>query len=205
MRELIQTFHALPKGPGRREFLTSLIGTLSSHEWRFLQGHLNSRSFKFDILSHVPTEIAHQIILSLPPLDVVLLQRVSKRWREILSSSELCRLLLNAHFRPSQIILSKSEWTRFFYSKLACRHALEYGRPYSRATYPFVRDSQIRHTRTAVDYLDGRLCWSQDYGAVYLLDLRTGEQRLLFNETNRESFDVVKLSQYWVGAITPRG
>jgi hypothetical protein len=52
------------------------LSVLSPYEWRELQCHLNSRTFHFDILSSLPTELVSLVLQYLQPVELFALRRV---------------------------------------------------------------------------------------------------------------------------------
>lgn len=55
-------------------------------ERHLLHPYLNN----FDILGHLPLELAASVIERLDPLDPILLRRVSKRWHQVFTSTAVC-------------------------------------------------------------------------------------------------------------------
>lgn len=72
----IAEFQALPSTKSRREALGALIEELTPHEWRALHSVTSARTFDFDIIGHLPVELATQIFSHLDTSTPYRLQSV---------------------------------------------------------------------------------------------------------------------------------
>lgn len=118
--------------------------------------------------------------------------------------------ICSAAFRrlnPAGIPLDTSNlgWETFFANRVKRRHAVNTGRPYSKATYS-VKDGNFHNSGYYPDlgiaYCSGKLAWL-DRRAVTVLCLKTGK-RSSFSTENREPIEYIEISELIVAAITSR-
>ena len=202
--DLLKKFKQLPSSDSRHVFLTNLVPHLLPHERQLLSRRVEETS-KLDVLLNLPPELVSQVVREMDPLDVVTLRRVSKNWRAMLSSPDLCRQIHRVLFPFDDRIVREADWPRVLNAHLSRRKALIDGKPWSRSVFntgpPF-------STCRVADYNANRLsvCWAHDW-RVALLELRIGHQRHLFAEvnSNREPIVAVQMSQAIIVALTHRG
>ncbi|KAL3436323.1 hypothetical protein BDV09DRAFT_165391 [Aspergillus tetrazonus] len=194
IQEIIIRFKQLNTASARRTVYQQIIDQLNPHEWRDVQKRVNQRTFQKDILGSLPIEIAVQIIQYLDVNDVHLLQRVSRRWHEVLSSEPVCSVMFRQYTGGSLGSDFKSTFAR--YSRQRSR--LEQGRPVAHVQLdiPFSQD---------LDYCDGRYAWSADGGTTIVVFELCSRKTQRFCTENRERFERFRLSEDLVAAITVRG
>ncbi|KAF1978529.1 hypothetical protein BU23DRAFT_549956 [Bimuria novae-zelandiae CBS 107.79] len=86
---LLDAFRALPTNAARKEALSALADEFSPYEWRQMQALANARSFHFDIIGELPTELAFHVFSYLDIATPFRLQTVSRRWCNVLRSADL--------------------------------------------------------------------------------------------------------------------
>jgi hypothetical protein len=194
IQEIIVRFKQLNTASARRTVYQQIIDLLNPHEWRDVQKRINQRTFQKDILGSLPLEIAVHIIQYLDVNDVHLLQMVSRRWHEVLSSEPVCSVLFRQYTGGSLDNDFKSTFAR--YSRQRSR--LEQGRPVAHVQLdiPFSQD---------LDYCDGRYAWSADGGTTIVVFELCSRKTQRFCTENRERFERFRLSEDLVAAITVRG
>ncbi|KAL4812611.1 hypothetical protein BDW67DRAFT_169828 [Aspergillus spinulosporus] len=194
IQEIIIRFKQLNTASARRTVYHQIMDQLDPHEWRDVQKRINQRTFQKDILGSLPLEVAVQIIQYLDVNDVHLLQRVSRRWHEVLSSEPVCSVLFRQYTGGSLDNEFKSTFAR--YSRQRSR--LEQGRPVAHVQLdiPFNQD---------LDYCDGRYAWSADGGTTIVVFDLCSRKTQRFCTENRERFERFRLSEDLVAAITVRG
>ncbi|KAL4746244.1 hypothetical protein BDW72DRAFT_210594 [Aspergillus terricola var. indicus] len=194
IQEIIIRFKQLNTASARRTVYHQIIDQLDPHEWREVQKRINQRTFQKDILGSLPLEVAVQIIQYFDVNDVHLLQRVSRRWLEVLSSKPVCSVLFRQYTGGSLDNDFKSTFAR--YSRQRSR--LEQGLPVAHVQLdiPFSQD---------LDYCDGRYAWSADGGTTIVVFELCSRKTQRFCTENRERLERFRLSENLVAAITIRG
>ncbi|KAL4734958.1 hypothetical protein BDV11DRAFT_208912 [Aspergillus similis] len=194
IQEIIIRFKQLNTASARRTVYHQIIDQLDPHEWRDVQRRINQRTFQKDILGSLPLEVSVQIIQYFDINDVHLLQRVSRKWHEVLSSKPVCSVLFRQYTGGALDNEFKSTFAR--YSRQRSR--LEQGLPaaYVQLDIPFSQD---------LDYCDGRYAWSVDGGTTIVVFELCSRKTQRFCTENRERFERFRLSENLVAAITVRG
>lgn len=82
----------------RIQFLDGLFDSLLLSEKHFLQKKLEANNYYLDIFGSLPFEVSLQIAEDLDPKDIIRLHRVSSRWKCLLSSPQLARKIVRAHY-----------------------------------------------------------------------------------------------------------
>lgn len=75
---LIAAFRRLPTD-SRRDAIGALVGELTPYEWRTLHELTATRSFRFDIIGHLPVELVAIVFAYLGPSTPYRLQSVSTK------------------------------------------------------------------------------------------------------------------------------
>lgn len=164
--------------------------------------------FHCDIVTKVPFEISEMILHYLPLCLVFQAQRVSRRWREILSSPEIVTTLLRSWYPDSDIPsgvpdgLSAREA-----ASLNAEHVVAYkrGNAFSMKTCAF--DSSTDGLNAdLVAYADGLVAWTDatDCCICRSLNLKTGN-RLSFMTEDRSPIRHLTLSSSMIAAISMSG
>ncbi|KAE8144491.1 F-box domain protein [Aspergillus avenaceus] len=181
VQDILSRFKNLQSPLARRTVYSQLLQQMSRHEWRGIRDQLNQVSFQKDILGSLPTEITVQIAKYLSLSELHSLRRVSKRWNALLSSDLICSNALYRYTGRSFGTLAKRSLDRFLqYAKQRTR--LELGQPVFKVQeFSYMPVLRPNHT-TCLDFSNGRFCTE-----------------------NRDSFTVLRVSEYLVAAITPRG
>lgn len=99
---------------------------------------------------------------------------------------------------------SDPRWEISFTQRVKQRHAMNTGRPYSKATYPTDRGNPFDSDWGAMlRYCDGKIAWSSARGLTVLC-LKTGMRTSLTTE-NREYIKDMEISESIAAAISTRG
>ncbi|KAF2444710.1 hypothetical protein P171DRAFT_280963 [Karstenula rhodostoma CBS 690.94] len=94
----IDAFRALHTSTARAAAIAALADELSPYEWRQLQALVGAKSFHLDIVGTLPAELVFHIFSYLDISTPVRLQTVSRRWCDLLRSSELLKPALRAWY-----------------------------------------------------------------------------------------------------------
>ncbi|KAH9877350.1 hypothetical protein IAQ61_002715 [Plenodomus lingam] len=133
----IEAFRSLDTTLDRRHALDTLVGELTSHEWRALHAILSQHTFPFDIVGQLPHEIVALIVGYLDIAQPYSLQRVSRRWQSIMESLAVRKVGLHNWYRDTMSLhhLDSATCTR-----MAQRiHAFRTGKPCSHFMIEFDR------------------------------------------------------------------
>ncbi|KAI2995785.1 hypothetical protein CBS147346_9737 [Aspergillus niger] len=177
-----------------------ILDLLNPHEWRDVQKRINQRSFQKDILAELPPEIAVQIAQYLDLSDLFILQRVSRKWLQLLSSE----LIQGAVYQQytGHVGAAAHVLTNHFTQYAKYRIRLERGLPICNLQAPnlFPTDGSKLE---CLDYASGRCAWLDNGTHVVVHDLcKRSTQR--FCTENRDSFWDLRLSDSMVVAISAR-
>jgi F-box domain len=142
----------------RDAFLQELPMRLTPWEWQDLQSRLAARKFNYEILRNLPIELVHLLASYLEDIDIISSRRVSRRWRELFRSEELCRrIFLQNGFGTQRQLPQNMTWESFLSHKLCRKHFLIQGRPWSAVSHrlPLSRREDLRN----VAYYYGKLAY----------------------------------------------
>lgn len=92
----ISAFSALPTPAARRHALAALVGHFSADDWRHMHALVRAKSFHFDIIGALPPELVFHVFSFLDPSSPFRLQRVSRRWQALLSTTDALKPSLKA-------------------------------------------------------------------------------------------------------------
>ncbi len=161
----------LAKQAARLAFLNNLARRCPPPKKRKVKKRQGTRRLHCDILGNLPVELVHHIACYLPPIDIVSLRRVSRRWQLLLRTENLCRkvCLLN-DIDSKQCLQGDMSWESLLTQKSCMMHSLVHGRPWSAAewTLPLSRSEYLRK----VIYYHGKLgylCYDSGSDAVHSL------------------------------------
>ncbi|KAK2798598.1 hypothetical protein FQN51_007618 [Onygenales sp. PD_10] len=185
--------------PARRQLLSALVPALSNEECHLVSSLLHAR-LHVDLLAQLPLELVAAVAVYLPPWDVFVCRRVSRRWNEVLSSPDVCRRCYSAYYEDSPPISSSPDWPALFRRDMKRQLALFTGRPYSKLFIPYSRSLEL----DVFACCDGRLVLQPSSYSIQLLSLLDGSSTT-FQTENRETFYDVRLSQTAVAALTTNG
>ncbi|KAL1963281.1 hypothetical protein VTN77DRAFT_8504 [Rasamsonia byssochlamydoides] len=203
---IVEAFETLKTVQARRAVYHGILDQLHLDEWRDVSIRAKKISFQRDILGSLPLEIVAQIVKYLDLWDILRFQRVSKRWQELLSSTVIYSAALKAYRICPGLAVCKSLFVRC----AKRRFALEFGRPYSKAVYPFDR-TELREPDLGdrIAYCHRQLAWGEvdeDWRSlgVAVRCLQSGLIRR-FVPPNRGNISHVRLSESLLVVITSEG
>lgn len=174
---------------------------LRRDEWRDVKGRAERMSFECDLLGQLPLEIVALIAEHMELADLILLRRVSQRWRQVLSSPSVCLAAIRATLGAMPNV-DPTMWIKR-------RLRMERGRPSHKIQFPSplspVHDTLMN--LRGVGYLNGIYAWlegSDGRTSVALLNLWTGRLTRLTTD-NREQLVELRMSETLVAVISTRG
>ncbi|OJJ46355.1 hypothetical protein ASPZODRAFT_1954253 [Penicilliopsis zonata CBS 506.65] len=207
---IVRSFAQLKTKEARRAAYEGVLRQLSSKEWREIKDISSKITLQTDIISLLPVELVALVTRHLSIVDVVILQRVSKQWKSILSSWDIRKSVLMGH----QITIPKGittleEQEMFFHRCARRRIALQRGRPFSVATYPHtmifdqleVVDQDTKYEIT--DYSSG-ICVGAFDRSICLWNWLEGVVDVIHLE-NRQDIKAVRVTNKIFAAITSMG
>ncbi|KAL4937393.1 hypothetical protein BDV06DRAFT_202981 [Aspergillus oleicola] len=200
IHEIITRFKQLDTSTSARRIAYHLIiDQLGPHEWRDVKKRLNERTFQKDILGALHLELAVEIVLHLDLADLYVLRRVSKRWREVLSSRPACNVLYRLYTGCTLDDNYESTLARF--SKRRLR--LEQGKPLAslRIDFSDLSDNEL----SGLDCINGRYVWVADDGTTLVVYSPETGRKQRFCAENRELVCHYRLSDRMVAMTTMRG
>lgn len=211
------------------------MNQLLPDEWREVKVRASSRSFHCDLLDKLPLEIVALIAEHMNLADIILLQRVgiltldpndllltcllkvSRRWKQILSSTSVQLAAIRATMGESALdhTYHPSEYSPEgapggpYVSLIKRRLRLERGIPMTAFQLPPPRSKSFALTEDgrSVGYSDGICAWlegEEEATFVILSHLRTNTETRLTTE-NRECLVSLRISKSLVAAISWRG
>ncbi|KAJ5225173.1 hypothetical protein N7468_006398 [Penicillium chermesinum] len=199
---ILTCFRGLPRTE-RRAVIHGILDGLDSSEWMSVKARTRERSY-CDILGKLPIELVALVAGNLPLVDIIKNQRVSRRWRQILSSAEVKAAAIKAAFDPGEITVDLNKLIRQ-------RVRIERGDPVSRSRCRIMppADARMIHLDDSL-WMDctfnGVAAWhrSNDRTIISLFDAKNGERSDLCSE-NRESLHSPAMSEALVAAVSNRG
>ncbi|KAK8226793.1 hypothetical protein HDK77DRAFT_487151 [Phyllosticta capitalensis] len=210
MAHLATLFDQLPGPHARRDALDAILGNLSSYEWRHLQDKLQLHSFAKDIIGSLPIELVALILSHLPPNAPFLYQTVSRRWRDVLSSSHVISSSLAQWYSDAdpklQGEIQGAVQDVYATQLLKAEHAWRFqqNRAFSFRRYnhpPLV----LNWDDFNVDCVEDTICWLDPVERlIRLCNLRTGERTTIAGEA-RENILLLSLSANVVAFYTLSG
>ncbi|KAK8160524.1 hypothetical protein BKA80DRAFT_310796 [Phyllosticta citrichinensis] len=210
--DLATRFAHLPGPHARREALDAILGELTSYEWRETADKLLRRPFACDVVGSLPVEIVALIFLHLPLNATFLYQTVSRRWRDVLSSSHVILSTLAQWYSDpdpklqgeiqgplqdvhgTQLLKAEHAW-RFHQNKPYCSR-----RYFCSSPLRSYRDFNAACVGDSICWLD-----QNDAGRLlHLCNLRTGETTAITGEA-REQMSAFSLSKNIVAFLSRGG
>ena len=162
----------------------------------------------YDIVAELPLEISQKILLYLPLYQCFKAQRVSRRWRKVLSAPQTIECLIKWWYHKGETDLCIPNGLSLEATlNLKAEHidAFRTGHPFSKS----ILDGMPDHMGEIV-YAHGILAWinldpSEHVGRhVEILDLKTHLRRHLMSE-DRTSFRTIAISSLIVAALDLMG
>ncbi|KAI9823383.1 MAG: hypothetical protein M1819_001356 [Sarea resinae] len=135
------------------------------------------------------------------------LLQVSKDWKRILSSEEICRRLLLLRFpdEAASLTCQPSNVGDLLLRRSKRWHAFQYGRPYSKTTL-VIDFEREQLERTAFAYHDGNLAFINESGTGIVTSLDDGSlYRLIGPDNNRDSLLNLAVSKSLICGISALG
>ncbi|KAJ5228586.1 hypothetical protein N7489_009294 [Penicillium chrysogenum] len=205
---ILAGFMALRDSSSRRAVFNDILDKLSPHEIREVKSRLEPITFQCDLLDKLPIELVAMLAKYLDLVDLILLRRVSKRWRELLSSTIVLTTAIGYHMGKSVI---KPDYctSAGFDTLIKKRIQAERGVPAVVATIPnnLSPDFEGGLNRDGISCFNGVCAWieeSKDRTSIFMVHLPTGQNRTL-TTVNREEFTHVQVSDTLLSAISVRG
>ncbi|KAH8690957.1 hypothetical protein BGW36DRAFT_389670 [Talaromyces proteolyticus] len=196
--QIANAFTSLPP-QARQTALDQLLDALHTNEWRELNRRA-THALQRDIVGCLPLEIVVEIAQYLEPRDILRFQRVSKRWRTVLSSNNIYIPILRFYGVPTPDLPT----TELVHTICERRYRLEKGSPYDEALYPWLDGPDYLPTPSpeVVSYCSGKLAWvSRDERQVFVRDLQSGTVKAFFSES-RGTIVLVHLSETFLYAVS---
>ncbi|KAJ5964513.1 uncharacterized protein N7479_004389 [Penicillium vulpinum] len=207
MQPILESFMALRDNSSRRAVLNEIIDNLSPYEIREVKSRVETVTFQCDLLDKLPLEIVAMVAEYLDLVDLILLQRVSKRWRQLLSSTIVVTSAIRHHMGKNAIKLDSSP--TYLNALIRKRIRAERGLPAVVATIPnnLPLNSYDDLNRDIISCFNGVCAWieeSTDRTTIFMVHLPTGKNRTL-TTANREEFTHVEVSDTLISATSVRG
>ncbi|GKZ21455.1 hypothetical protein AbraIFM66951_006150 [Aspergillus brasiliensis] len=195
IQQIITLFAHLNTNAARHDAYHRILDLLNPHEWRDLQRRINQRSFQKDILAESPPEIAVQIAQYLDLSDLHILQRVSRKWHQLLSSELIQGAVYQQYTGHVGAAAHFAQYAKY-------RIRLERGQPICNLQDPNLFPTNGSKLE-CLDYANGRCAWIENGTHVVVHDLCTHSNQRFCTE-NRDSFWDLRLSDSMVVAISAR-
>ena len=166
-------------------------------------------SFHYDIVAGLPVEISQKIFLYLPLYQCFQAQRVSRRWRELLSAPQTMECLIRWWYPRGETDLCISDGLSIeAVMNLKAEHidAFRTGHPFSKSTLSGVPDVSPILPIKGIAYAGGVLAWIDpspfDRICRYIetLDLKTYLRRYFCAE-DRTSFHTIAITSSIIAAL----
>ncbi|KAJ6104235.1 hypothetical protein N7523_010555 [Penicillium sp. IBT 18751x] len=204
--KILEQFRAI-RNSDRRELYHGLLDQLRRDEWREVKARADEVSFNCDILGNLPLEIVSLVAAHMNLADLVVLQRVSRRWKEILSSSTVQLSAIQSGMGHKSVAQLDDEASPAQLIKKRVR--MERGQPTSKFKLrsPFSKEHDVWMVSGGVGYSNDVYAWLEGtLGRTFisLLNLQTGVKNQLTTE-NREKLSELNISKKVIAAISIRG
>lgn len=128
---------------------------------------------QLDIVGELPAELSQKALKYLDIGTLTTSRRVSKSWKNILSSENFCKLMCKSVF---DTFVDDEDgticWNDRFLQNASRSYAVGYGRPWAKAHHSC---RQTEEMPPKVGYGDGLLAWYEQ-GGFRILDLESGER-----------------------------
>ena len=203
---LASVFVKLNSPDKQRQALSGLFKKLSLEQIRESFDLLNPINFKYDIIGNLPIEINAMILQQLQIQQLFQAQRVSRKWKWILSLPEILDPPLQQWDSMVETSLRIPEGlTPQAIRSLKAEHINAYrtGLPFSMMVYKL--GPEYNPKRVHVAYIDGIVAWiDTTQRMVVVLLLETGA-KYSYVSPNRELMTCITLSSSMVAVITLSG
>ena len=177
-----------------------MLDELHTEELRELKDRIDKKDFHCDILGSLPLEIAAQITTYLEVSHLIYLQRVSKRWKFLLSTRLVRDSAVNWRYGRD---LVDTDSNHAFSQFVRRRVMLDRGDPVSQSHFSWQLPS-YEISRNPMDYCNGKYAWVEMDTFVFVRHLHTGDLQRFCTE-NRDIFDVVRITDCIVAAFSRHG
>ncbi|CAI7662123.1 unnamed protein product [Penicillium glandicola] len=207
IKPILEGFMALRDNPSRRAVLDGIIDNLSSHEIREVKSRIKMMTFQCDLLDKLPLEMVAMVAGYLDLVDLIILQRVSKRWRQLLSSPVVLTAAIKCHV--GKYVIKPGFTSSDLDALIRKRIRAERGLPAVVATFPndLNGDFEDELGRDCMSLFNGVCAWiekSTDRTTIFMVHLPTGTNRTL-TTPNREQFTHLQVSDTLLSATSVRG
>ncbi len=165
--------------------------------------------FHYDIIAELPVEIIQNIFLYLPLYQCFKAQRVSRRWRKLLSAPQTIECLLRWWYPRGETDLcipTDLSVEAIMIMKAEHVDAFRTGHPFSKSTLDGVPDNRPAPPSGGITYARGVLAWINPDTSEYIgrsietLDLKTHLRRHFIAE-DRTSFHTIAISSSIIAAL----
>ena len=192
--------HSLPRIEG-------LIENLSYHEMRDVQKYIKDIRYTRDIFAELPLELSQRIARHLSIFQAIRARRVSKKWLDILSSSQTTQMLLSPwHKTNDSTIRIPNGLSLSAISSLEAEHVSIYrsGLAFDQRIIqqPVSRDGPLSNN---VAYSNGIVAWIENNtSTLQVLSLEDDSGSSTFEDVG-ENLSHLALSSLMVAVITGTG
>ncbi|KAJ5096226.1 hypothetical protein NUU61_005582 [Penicillium alfredii] len=189
----------------RRVAYHGILDQLRSDEWREVKHRIDPQTFQCDLLGKLPIEIVALVAEYMNLTDLILHQRVSKRWHRVLSSPLVYRAAVHATIGADTLAGTHPGYIKCIKKRLR----LERGQPAATATIPspLSTDYDVTMYTRGVGYSHGVYAWIDgrtSRTSISLLHLWTGKNDHLTTE-NREQLVELRIAETLIAAVSARG
>ncbi|KAJ5201628.1 uncharacterized protein N7498_006291 [Penicillium cinerascens] len=203
---ILDRFRTLPNS-SRRDVYHGILDQLRRDEWRGVKERADQTSFECDILGNLPIEIAVLVTTHMNLADLLILQRVSRRWQEVLSSPIVQWAAVRAATGQDS---AAQNFDRSSPAKLLKKRLrMERGQPTStfKLRSPFSIEYDVLMLSGGVGYFKNIYAWLDGRDgrtSVCILNLRSGKMDRVTTE-NRELLSELNISEKLVAVISRQG
>lgn len=161
--------------------LNALVKALTHHQIRELRLSLEEVDLRCDIIAKLPLELSQIVLQHLPLYQVFQAQRVSQKWKQILSSAQTMAPLLQDWYTKREIDRGLQIPTGLSADSVASLEAKHIDAYRTGHAFTYARHEwecfESNLDSGLVTYADGVMAWvdATDSDFVKLLDLRTGQ------------------------------